>query len=375
MPAMPSNLIRLPLLSLLLGAPVSAQNLVAHFRLDETQGPVCNDSAAGVNTGQYIGNVQLGQAGARPGTQRSVLLNGVDAGAELPGAPAIANLSSEFTVASWAKLDVASGYQVVLGNFNGWVVGCFGDNLRFTTRGIQDYLLPGAPVGTWFHYAVSFDSNFLATFYVNGAPVGSVQGSAPPNTPSASWFIGSIEGLTEWWNGSLDDVQVYDSVLTPGQVLSLFNLPGSPLGGGLGASYCGPAVPNTSGQSALLTAVGSSAIALNNVRLMASNLPPNQFGFFVTSLTQGFIANPAGSQGNLCLGGVIGRYVGPGFVQNSGPGGMYSLMIDLTRTPSGNMLIAVQPGETRNFQAWFRDFGPGGVPSSNYTQGRAIIFQ
>ncbi len=37
------------------------------------------------------------------------------------------------------------------------------------------------------------------------------------------------------------------------------------------------------------------------------------------STVGGFVASPNGSQGNLCLAGSIGRYVGAGQIQNSGP--------------------------------------------------------
>jgi len=365
----------IPVLALQLGAVASAQNLMAHFRLDEATGPLCNDSSSGGNTGQYIGGVQLAQAGARPGTLNSVLFNGADAGAELPGAPGIAALSSNFTVAAWAKLDDPTGYRVLLGNVNGWAVGSFYSNLRFTTRGIQDYIVPGAPVSTWFHYAVTFDASFLATFYVNGVQVGAVQGAAPPFNPATSWYIGTINGVTEWWNGSVDDVQVYDVALSPGDITALYNTPGSPLGGGLGAPYCGPAAANSTGMGSPLTASGSTSVAANDVTLTASSLPPNQFGFFLTSRTQGFVTNPGGSQGNLCLSGVIGRYVGPGLIQNAGPGGAFSMALDLTRTPSGAVFVSVLQGETRSFQAWYRDLGPGGAPASNFTEGRVLVFQ
>ncbi len=68
--------------------------------------------------------------------------------------------------------------------------------------------------------------------------------------------------------------------------------------------------------------------------LNAGSLPNNAFGFFLTSGTAGFVANPGGSMGNLCLSGAIGRYVGQGQIKNSGATGAFSLGIDLTQTPT-----------------------------------------
>jgi len=146
-------------------------------------------------------------------------------------------------------------------------------------------------------------------------------------------------------------------------------------GGSLGTSYCGPAVANTSGGPADLTASGSTMVASNDLTLTASGVPANQFGFFLTSQTQGNVPNPGGSNGVLCLGGTIGRYVGAGQIQNAGAGGTFDLALDLTQTPAGAVFVSIAAGQTWNFQAWFRDIGPMGQPQSNFTDGRSITFQ
>ena len=47
-------------------------------------------------------------------------------------------------------------------------------------------------------------------------------------------------------------------------------------------------------------------------------LPPNAFGFFLTSRSQGLVMGPGGGrQGNLSLGGASGRYVAPGQIKYS----------------------------------------------------------
>ncbi|MCP3915247.1 MAG: hypothetical protein GY711_06810 [bacterium] len=137
-------------------------------------------------------------------------------------------------------------------------------------------------------------------------------------------------------------------------------------------AYCGPAPANSTGLPAVISAAGSPFVIENNVALEASALPPNQFGYFLASRTRGFIANPAGSQGNLCLGGQILRFARAGEVQFSGSAGEFSLALDLTDFPSSPPL-AVAPGEEWNFQGWFRDQDPG--PTSNFTQGITIVFE
>ncbi|MEM6671374.1 MAG: hypothetical protein AAF726_00940 [Planctomycetota bacterium] len=141
----------------------------------------------------------------------------------------------------------------------------------------------------------------------------------------------------------------------------------------LGAGYC-TATPNSTGATGLISASGSALVGDNLVILTASDLPPNSFGFFLASQTQGFTANPGGSSGNLCLDGEIGRYVGPGQVGNTGTAGTFSLALDLTAMPTPTGPMNVQIGESWSFQAWHRDLN-GGTAASNFTTGLEVQFR
>jgi hypothetical protein len=142
----------------------------------------------------------------------------------------------------------------------------------------------------------------------------------------------------------------------------------------IGTNYCGPAVPNSTGASGTISGTGSTTVLNNNLGLVASDLPLNAFGYFLTSRTQGLVNQPGGSLGVLCLGGQIGRYTGPGQIQNTGALGSFSLLLDLTQTPSPTGFVSVAAGETWNFQAWHRD-AVGGSAVSNFTDGLSVPFQ
>jgi hypothetical protein len=144
-------------------------------------------------------------------------------------------------------------------------------------------------------------------------------------------------------------------------------------GQNIGTTYCSPGNNNSTGGPGFITAMGSTVPANNNVVLAATGLPINSFGYFLTSQTQGFIPNPGGSQGDLCLGGAIGRYTGPGQVKNSGATGSFSLILDLTQTPTPTGFVSVAPGNTWNFTTWHRD-SVGGLATSNLTDGLSILF-
>jgi len=90
------------------------------------------------------------------------------------------------------------------------------------------------------------------------------------------------------------------------------------------------------------------------------------------SRTQGFVAHAGGSQGNLCLGGSIGRNVG-GLIVNSGAPGSVMVSAPLGAMPQPARPVAVVVGETWHFQCWFRD-SVGGAATSNFSDGLALLF-
>ena len=137
-------------------------------------------------------------------------------------------------------------------------------------------------------------------------------------------------------------------------------------------NFCGPNTANSAGQPGVMTAGGSVVVSAGDLILNATQLPPGQTTLFLSSRTQGFVANPAMSFGNLCLGGVIGRFNSQ--VTTSNASGVASLSPDLSAIPEGNGASAVLPGETWNFQAWHRDTFFGN-PISNFTDGISITFE
>ena len=83
----------------------------------------------------------------------------------------------------------------------------------------------------------------------------------------------------------------------------------------VGVRYCSPAVPNSTGSPATVRAIGSVTRSRNSLEITATSVPSSSFGFFLTSQSQGFTFPVPASQGALCLGGAIGRFVGPGEIQ------------------------------------------------------------
>ncbi len=140
-----------------------------------------------------------------------------------------------------------------------------------------------------------------------------------------------------------------------------------------GAPYCGPAVPNSTGRSATVRAVGSTGAAINNLSLLFADLPPGTTVLPIASQTTGLVMQPGGSQGTLCLGGSIGRFDEPGEIRFADAAGLASLQVELLRMPTPGGLVPAVAGETWNFQAWYRDLVPPQVSTSNFTDAVSIV--
>lgn len=142
--------------------------------------------------------------------------------------------------------------------------------------------------------------------------------------------------------------------------------------GFIGTNFCS-ANNNSTGMIGLMRANGSPSVSSNSMTVSATQLPPNQFGLFVTGMTPGLVPNAGGSLGNLCLGGDIGRYNSA--IGNSGGAGVINLTVNLAAMPQPSGNVSASAGQTWHFQAWHRDMDSNGVPSSNFTNGIRIMMQ
>lgn len=131
---------------------------------------------------------------------------------------------------------------------------------------------------------------------------------------------------------------------------------------------------NSTGRPATMCARGSDVAADNFVLFYAVDLPPNAFGYFITSLATDHVPQPAGASGTLCLEAVgIGRYSYD--VRQTTTTNSVFYQPDLTQTPISGGFIPTLAGETRYWQFWYRDSLPTGGSTSNFTSGAGIDFQ
>ncbi len=139
----------------------------------------------------------------------------------------------------------------------------------------------------------------------------------------------------------------------------------------LGSELCVGA-PNSTGLGADLKLTGSDVASANSLTITVQSLPLNSMGYALHSQGAGFVANPAGSQGNLCIAGApIGRFSMQ--VLDSGTTGAVAFSPDLASLPTPTGSEPALAGETRYFQYWYRDL-LGGVPTSNFSSAERLTF-
>ena len=142
------------------------------------------------------------------------------------------------------------------------------------------------------------------------------------------------------------------------------------------ASFCGPAVANSTGAAAVLSTAGRGSEAVMPMVfdvspiLYVENLPPQTFGLFISSPNQGNTPMLGGTQGTLCLGSQIGRHTE--FIFTSSSSGTAALRQGFFQMPTPSGFSTVPIGATWNFQAWYRDDNP--TPTANLTNGLSITF-
>ncbi|MEM9380451.1 MAG: hypothetical protein AAGB93_10930 [Planctomycetota bacterium] len=122
--------------------------------------------------------------------------------------------------------------------------------------------------------------------------------------------------------------------------------------------------PNGAALTGRLYAVGEAAVAANELRLVAHDLPQQASGYALVSSQPSAPVQPPGSVGELCLGGAIGRYASSAFSSGLLGAGTTTLDLDAIPTPTGPAMGV--PGQTWFFQVWYRD-SAGGAPTSNFT--------
>ncbi|MEO6710258.1 MAG: LamG domain-containing protein, partial [Planctomycetota bacterium] len=354
----------LALLALASTQAFAQHTLVARYRLDELSGTALIDESPNALSGTYLGGFTLGTGGASPTTGTSVAFSEPGVGhADIANTPLIGAMTSNVSYSAWFFTSSVQGYRRVFASQDSGIgVGLFYSNLLFTTRGVQDYVqAANVQVNTWYHATWVFDASFLCTFYLNGAPIGSVQGNGPALAATNVFHVASRSANTELWNGAIDDIQIYQGTLSASEVALLYQYPGLAFDS-TWVSYC-TAKTNSLGCTPWIEASGAhNANVPGGFVIRGNNVRNNKAGLLIYSFAG---RNSAPFQGGiLCVTSPIRR--SPGLTSGGSPlpandcSGVYSIDVAafahglLGGSPAAGLRVA---GQVVDAQYWGRDPG------------------
>ena len=236
-----------------LSVPPAGAAIVGDWRFNEPPGSgTLNDSAPPPSNGTMSGSPPptLGAASVPPGQYGALnVLSSADFGSAIQfdqanssaqavslGAPSELNLTGNFTWMGWVRPSTLAANTVTQrvfgtgrGGADGWNFGFRGQTVRFTANGVVDQDFSGV-TGTndqWMHLALTVAEDGatprVLTGYVNGEQVYQATlggaGNIRPST-SAEYRIGAAGsgGAFEGFNGTMDEVKLYNEVLTVDQI-------------------------------------------------------------------------------------------------------------------------------------------------------------
>jgi hypothetical protein len=92
-------------------------------------------------------------------------------------------------------------------------------NVEASARGTS-----ALPLNAWTHLAATYDGSRIR-LYVNGVEVGSATASSALVTTSGALRIGGNTVWGEYFRGRLDDIRIYNRVLSAGEIQQDMNTP------------------------------------------------------------------------------------------------------------------------------------------------------
>ena len=204
--------------------------LLVHYTFDKDEGGIVTDDSGNGRTAKVNGATWVAD-GARGGAYRfdgnKQTITATDAGLPSGAAPR--------TMAAWLKLDVdysdTTTGMFTYGTFARNKVSGLGYDWRsgqrrlyFSPNGncfLNDSDLPGR--GTWIHVAYTYDGDEAHHLYVDGRPSDGMNELYEPldTVLSGLLLLGGHVGSTGPDGGYLDDVRIYDRVLSAAEIAEL----------------------------------------------------------------------------------------------------------------------------------------------------------
>lgn len=189
-----------------------------------------NDSTNGINGTVTGATLTTGQNGQSNGAYS---FNGTSNYITLANTSALSLSASDLSLSAWVNMSVVPGatwYDIFSSNYSDWSVGVNGSsgNARLQMTNVSVYDAPASSqilsATTWYHVVTTFStSTKLVTYYVNGQSAG---GGTWTNvgsfTPGTKTIGARNSGTSGFFKGAIDDVRVFNRVLSLADVQGLY---------------------------------------------------------------------------------------------------------------------------------------------------------
>ena len=201
--------------------------LVAGWSFDEASGTSAADSSGNGNTATLINGVTH-TAGSSGGGLR---FDGANDYIAVPNSPSLDISGTGLTLTMWINPTAAGGDSVVLGKF--WnttmtapyyqygleLVGGTTPNFQVgTTSGVLSASMGSAlALNQWSHLALVFNGSQVQ-YFVNGVLLTTAPLPATITARGNSLQVGADNNISQFFNGSLDEVRIYNRALTAQEV-------------------------------------------------------------------------------------------------------------------------------------------------------------
>ena len=237
--------------SLTIQPPAGNPGLMAAYSFSEGSGSTVADSSGNGNTGQLSGATWTtsGKYGS------ALVFNGTSAVVNIKDSTSL-HLTTGMTLEAWVNPStVSNAWRDVIykGNDNYYLEGTSHRNQYPATGGTfggTDVPLMGTKAlaaNTWTHLAATYDGSTLR-LYVNGAQVSSLSQSGNLLTSSNQLQIGGDSFYGQYFQGTIDEIRIYNLALTAAQIQSDMNTPVGTSGGVVTRSV--PVIPASVGEAA-----------------------------------------------------------------------------------------------------------------------------
>jgi len=196
-----------------------------YYRLGETTGSAAYDASSSGQNGTYVNSPTLDMNGAL--INRAATFNGSTGFVSIPTSSLFSGAS--FTIELWARLAAnAPATQDLFAVKNTYatdqtLVFRVNNGTNLLADFYNEALVVNNIVGTgaWYHLVTTYNSSTQGvTLYVNGVAVGNstlgpLNSGATPNIT-----IGCVDGIYNFSKADIDEVAVYNSVLSPTRILA-----------------------------------------------------------------------------------------------------------------------------------------------------------